>query len=196
MFGKISTGAMNDLEKITKQSYAMIAYFGMSNKVGHVSFYDSSGQTDMTFTKPYSEKTAELIDKEVKDLIEEAYKRSFEILKKHKDDLTQLAEILLEKEVIFSEDLERIFGKRPWKTQHEKEAEVKKELEEKEKKRKTELKPSRLSADLSAEQAGKAGSTSGESKKVERSEKEEKAEEDKPARSVGRKETTEGKEKK
>jgi len=133
MFGKISTGAMNDLEKITKQAYAMIAYFGMSDEVGHVSFYDSSGQTDMTFTKPYSEKTAELIDKEVKDLIEEAYKRSFEILKKHKDGLTQLAEILLEKEVIFAEDLEKIFDKRPWKTQHEKEAEVKKELEEKRK---------------------------------------------------------------
>ncbi len=143
IFGKISTGAMNDLEKITKQAYAMIAYFGMSEKVGHVSFYDSSGQTDMTFTKPYSEKTAELIDKEVKDLIEEAYKRSFEILKKHKDGLTKLAEILLEKEVIFAEDLEKIFGKRPWKTQHEKEAEVKKELEEKKKNNKT----ARLSAD-------------------------------------------------
>ncbi len=156
IFGKISTGAMNDLEKITKQAYAMIAYFGMSNKVGHVSFYDSSGQTDMAFTKPYSEKTAELIDKEVKDLIEEAYKRSFEILKKYKSGLTQLAEILLEKEVIFAEDLEKIFGKRPWKTQHEKEAEVKKELEEKKKNNK--------SARLSAEQAGKAGSTGGEKK--------------------------------
>ncbi|MFC2150928.1 ATP-dependent zinc metalloprotease FtsH [Bacteroidota bacterium] len=134
MFGKISTGAMNDLEKITKQAYAMIAYFGMSEKVGHVSFYDSSGQYDMGFTKPYSEKTAELIDNEVKNLIEEAYKRSIEILKKHKDGLTKLAGILLEKEVIFTEDLERIFGKRPWKTHHEKEDEVKKELEEKRKK--------------------------------------------------------------
>ncbi len=131
MFGKISTGAMNDLEKITKQSYAMIAYFGMSDKVGHISFYDSSGQSDMSFTKPYSEKTAELIDTEVKDIVEKAYTRSFEILKKHKKELTQLAEILLEKEVIFSEDLERIFGKRPWKTQHEKEAEAKKELAKK-----------------------------------------------------------------
>lgn len=134
MFGKISTGAMNDLEKITKQAYAMIAYFGMSNKVGHVSFYDSSGQSEMSFTKPYSDKTAELIDQEVKNLIEEAYKRSFEILKKHKEGLTQLAEILLEKEVIFTEDLERIFGKRPWKTQHEKEAELKREIEEKKRK--------------------------------------------------------------
>jgi cell division protease FtsH len=131
IFGKISTGAMNDLEKITKQAYAMIAYFGMSDKVGHLSFYDSSGQSDMAFTKPYSEKTAELIDKEVKDLIEEAYKRSFELLKKHKDGLTQLADILLEKEVIFGDDLEKIFGKRPWKTLHEKEEEEKKELKEK-----------------------------------------------------------------
>ncbi len=145
MFGKISTGAMNDLEKITKQAYAMIAYFGMSNKVGHVSFYDSSGQTDMAFTKPYSDKTAELIDAEVKNLIETAYKRSQEILKKHKDGLTQLAEILLEKEVIFTEDLERIFGKRPWKTLHEKEAEIKKELEEKRKQKELEeKKPERL----------------------------------------------------
>ena len=150
IFGKISTGAMNDLEKITKQAYAMIAYFGMSDKVGHVSFYDSTGQSEMAFTKMYSEKTAELIDNEVKKLVEEAYKRSFEILKKHKDGLTQLAEILLEKEVIFTEDLERTFGKRPWKSHHEKEAEVKKELEEKKKleekknKSKAELKPELL----------------------------------------------------
>lgn len=119
VFGKISTGAMNDLEKITKQAYAMIAYFGMSDKVGNVSFYDSSGQSDMAFTKPYSEKTAELIDAEVKSLIDEAYKRSRDILKKHMDGLNKLADILLEKEVIFSEDLENIFGKRPWPSQHE-----------------------------------------------------------------------------
>jgi len=141
IFGKISTGAMNDLEKITKQAYAMIAYFGMSENVGHVSFYDSTGQSDMAFTKPYSEKTAELIDKEVKDLIEEAYKRSFELLKKHQDGLNKLADILLEREVIFSEDLEKIFGKRPWKTMHEREEEAKKELKEKqEKKEQEELK--------------------------------------------------------
>ncbi|MDA3954200.1 MAG: ATP-dependent zinc metalloprotease FtsH [Bacteroidales bacterium] len=140
MFGKISTGAMNDLEKITKQAYAMNAYFGMSEKIGHVSFYDSTGQSEMAFNKPYSEKTAELIDNEVKILIEKAYKRSFELLKKHKGELTELAEILLEKEVIFSEDLERIFGKRPWKTHHEKEAEVKKELDEKIKKEQAKLK--------------------------------------------------------
>lgn len=135
MFGKVSTGAMNDLEKITKQAYAMVAYFGMSKKIGHVSFYDSTGQSEMSFTKPYSETTAELIDKEVKDLIEEAYVRAFEILKKHKKGLTQLAEQLLEKEVIFTEDLEKIFGKRPWKSAQEK----REELAEKRKEKKKEL---------------------------------------------------------
>ncbi|MGE0087861.1 MAG: ATP-dependent zinc metalloprotease FtsH [Bacteroidales bacterium] len=154
VFGKISTGAMNDLEKITKQAYAMIAYFGMSEKVGHVSFYDSSGQSDMAFTKPYSEKTAELIDAEAKSLIDEAYKRSKEVLIKHMDGLNKLAEILLEKEVIFAEDLEAIFGKRPWPSKHEKdllweskngssvqeskptESEVKTEIEDTQKKKK------------------------------------------------------------
>ncbi len=112
VFGKISTGALSDLEKITKQAYAMVSYFGMSEKVGNVSFYDSSGQTDFGFTKPYSEKTAEIIDQEVKQIIEESYLRAQDILKKNIKGLTELAELLLEKEVIFSEDLERIFGKR------------------------------------------------------------------------------------
>ena len=112
IFGKISTGALNDLEKITKQAYAMVSYFGMSEKVGNISFYDSSGQSDFGFTKPYSEKTAELIDKEVKDIIEESFERAQYVLKNNLKGLTVLAELLLEKEVIFSEDLERIFGKR------------------------------------------------------------------------------------
>ena len=112
VFGKISTGALSDLEKITKQAYAMVSYFGMSEKVGNISFYDSSGQSDFGFTKPYSEKTAELIDKEVKEIIEESYKRAQSVLKEHIKGLTELAELLLDKEVIFSEDLERIFGKR------------------------------------------------------------------------------------
>jgi cell division protease FtsH len=112
VFGKISTGALSDLEKVTKQAYAMVAYFGMSDKIGNISFYDSSGQTDFNFTKPYSDKTAELIDKEVKDIIEKAYLRAQEVLKKNIKGLTELAELLLEKEVIFGEDLERIFGKR------------------------------------------------------------------------------------
>jgi AFG3 family protein len=112
VFGKISTGALSDLEKITKQAYAMVAYFGMSDKVGNISFYDSTGQMDYNFTKPYSEKTAEIIDKEAKDIIDESYIRAKEVLKKHMKGLTELAELLLEKEVIFGEDLERIFGKR------------------------------------------------------------------------------------
>lgn len=112
VFGKISTGALSDLEKITKQAYAMVAFFGMSDKVGNISFYDSSGQSDFGFTKPYSEKTAELIDQEVNLIIAESYQRAREVLKDNMKGLTELAEQLLEKEVIFSEDLERIFGKR------------------------------------------------------------------------------------
>jgi len=112
IFGKISTGALSDLEKITKQAYAMVSFFGMSEKVGNISFYDSTGQMDFGFTKPYSEKTAELIDNEVKLIIDESYIRAQEVLKKNIKGLTELAELLLEKEVIFGEDLERIFGKR------------------------------------------------------------------------------------
>ena len=112
VFGKISTGALSDLEKITKQAYAMVSFFGMSDKVGNISFYDSSGQSDFGFTKPYSEKTAEIIDREVKEIIEESYIRAQEVLKGNLKGLIELAELLLEKEVIFSEDLERIFGKR------------------------------------------------------------------------------------
>jgi len=112
MFGKISTGALNDLEKVTKQAYAMVSFFGMSDKIGNISFYDSSGQSDYGFTKPYSEKTAELIDHEVKQIIAESFERAIEVLKHHKKGLTELADLLLEKEVIFSEDLERIFGRR------------------------------------------------------------------------------------
>jgi cell division protease FtsH len=112
IFGKISTGALSDLEKITKQAYAMVSFFGMSEKVGNISFYDSSGQSDFGFTKPYSEKTAELIDQEVKGIIDESYVRARDVLQNNMKGLTELAEILLEKEVIFSEDLEKIFGKR------------------------------------------------------------------------------------
>ena len=131
VFGKISTGALSDLEKITKQAYAMVSYFGMSEKVGNISFYDSSGQSDFGFTKPYSEKTAELIDKEVKEIIEESYKRAQSVLKEHIKGLTELAELLLDKEVIFSEDLERIFGKRKGdKLKEEREAALKSSAKE------------------------------------------------------------------
>jgi len=112
MFGKISTGALNDLEKVTKQAYAMVSYYGMSDKVGNLSYFDSSGQSEYSFSKPYSEKTAELMDDEVGRIVEEQYKRAKQILIENHEKHTKLAELLLEKEVIFSEDLEVIFGKR------------------------------------------------------------------------------------
>lgn len=111
-FGKVSTGALNDLERVTKQAYAMVAYYGMSEQIGNLSFYDSTGQSDMALTKPYSERTAQDIDSEVKAIVDGAYKRALETLQTHRDGLTQLAELLLEREVIFAEDLEKIFGKR------------------------------------------------------------------------------------
>ena len=110
--GKISTGALSDLEKLSKQAYAMVTYFGMSEKVGNVSYYDSTGRAEMAFSKPYSEKTAELIDSEVKRLIDEAHKTATRILTENREGFEKLAELLLEKEVIFSEDLEKIFGPR------------------------------------------------------------------------------------
>ena len=114
VFERVSSGAQNDLEKVTKQAYAMVSIFGMSDKVGNVSYYDSSGQYDYAFTKPYSEKTAELIDEEVKIIIDIQYDRALKVLKENKDGHEQLANLLLEREVIFSEDLENIFGKRLW----------------------------------------------------------------------------------
>jgi cell division protease FtsH len=113
-FNSISSGAQNDLEKVTKQAYAMVSIFGMSEKVGNISYYDSSGQNEFGFTKPYSEKTAELIDAESKLLIENQYLRALDVLTANKEGHGKLAELLLEKEVIFSEDLEHVFGKRQW----------------------------------------------------------------------------------
>jgi len=109
-----STGAINDLERVTKRAYAMVAYFGMSEKLPNMSYYDSSGNSDYGFTKPYSEKTAELIDSEAKDIVAVEYERAKQILRDNASGHNQLAELLIEKEVIFAEDLERIFGKRPW----------------------------------------------------------------------------------
>ena len=114
VFGKISTGALSDLEKITRQAYACIVYYGLNDKIGNVSYYDSSGQNEYSFNKPYSENTAKIIDEEVKKMIDIAYARTKAILNANKDKLTLLAEKLLEKEVIFKEDLETIFGKRPF----------------------------------------------------------------------------------
>jgi cell division protease FtsH len=141
VFGKISTGALSDLEKVTKQAYAMVSYFGMSDKVGNVSFYDSTGQMDYNFTKPYSEKTAELIDNEVKQIIQESYVRAEEVLKQNMSGLTELAELLLEKEVIFSEDLERIFGKRIYDKKREAENPPEKLTDKKDKKEIPEVLP-------------------------------------------------------
>jgi cell division protease FtsH len=114
VFGTVSTGALSDLEKITKQAYAMVSIYGLNDKIGNISFYDSTGGQEYTFSKPYSEKTAEIIDQEVKQMIDAAYQRTKELLMKHKESLTRLAARLLEKEVIYKEDLEDIFGKRPW----------------------------------------------------------------------------------
>jgi len=129
-FGKISTGALNDLEKVTKQAYAMVSFFGMSDEVGHLSFFDSQGRNEYSFNKPYSEKTAELIDKEAKKLIEDQYKRAKNILNENKEELIKLSELLLEKEVIFSEDVERIFGKRKFEEEEIPELKIQDKLPE------------------------------------------------------------------
>ncbi|MCQ2269690.1 MAG: ATP-dependent zinc metalloprotease FtsH [Bacteroidales bacterium] len=116
-FGEVSTGALNDLERVSKQAYAMVVYYGLNPKIGNISYYDSTGQSDYNFTKPYSEKTAQDIDEEVHTLIEKSYAKAKEILQENKDKLAQLAEQLLNREVIFAEDLEKIFGKRPFGNQ-------------------------------------------------------------------------------
>ena len=114
IFGQISTGALSDLEKVTKQAFAMVTYYGLDDVIGNLSYYDSTGQQEYSLTKPYSEKTAEIIDQQVSKLTEQAYQEALTILREHQDGLTQLANKLVEKEVIFGEDLELIFGKRPW----------------------------------------------------------------------------------
>ncbi len=117
IFNKISTGALSDLEKVTKQARAMVTVYGLNDEIGNLTYYDSSGQDSYGFSKPYSEETAQTIDKEISKIIEAQYKRAIEVLTEHKDKLTTLAERLLEKEVIFKEDLEKIFGKRPFDQQ-------------------------------------------------------------------------------
>ena len=114
IFNKISTGALSDLEKVTKQARAMVTVYGLNDKVGNLTYYDSSNGNEYGFTKPYSERTAETIDKEISAIIEKQYQRAIGILKKNKKKLTQLAEVLLTKEVIFKDNLEEIFGKRPF----------------------------------------------------------------------------------
>lgn len=117
IFDKISTGALSDLEKVTKQARAMVTIYGLNDTIGNLTYYDSSGQDAYGFNKPYSEDTAQIIDREISKIIEEQYARAISVLKEHKEKLTELAERLLEKEVIFKEDLEKIFGKRPFESQ-------------------------------------------------------------------------------
>jgi cell division protease FtsH len=114
VFGEVSTGALNDLERTTKMAYSMVAYYGLNDKIGNISYYDSTGQSEYGFTKPFSEKTAESIDVEIHKMIEQAYSKAKEILLANRDKLDKLALLLVEKEVIFREDLEEIFGKRPF----------------------------------------------------------------------------------
>ena len=114
IFNEISTGALSDLEKVTKQARAMVTIYGLNKKIGNLTYYDSSSGNEYGFTKPYSEKTAELIDEEISKMIEEQYQRAISILNKHKDKLTELATVLLDKEVIFKDNLQKIFGDRPY----------------------------------------------------------------------------------
>ena len=117
--GKVSTGALNDLERVTKQAYAITVYYGMSDRLTNLSYFDSSGSNEFSFTKPYSEKTAEKIDDEVKELVNEQYQRAKKILMEYAEGHNKLADLLVDREVIFAEDLEKIFGKRPWTSRTE-----------------------------------------------------------------------------
>ena len=119
VFGKISTGALNDLERATKIAFSLVAYYGMSPKIGNLSYYDSTGQGDFNFTKPFSEKTNETIDSEVNRIIQEAYSRAKQIILDSREKLDELAQVLFEREVIFREDVEKIYGPRPWNDKKE-----------------------------------------------------------------------------
>ena len=125
MFDKISTGALSDLEKVTRQARAMVSVYGLNDTLGNITYYDSSGQSEYNFTKPYSEETARKIDHEISEIIEKQYERAISLLASSKDKLIQLADRLLEKEVIFKDDLENILGKRPFKSNAEKIEEAK-----------------------------------------------------------------------
>ncbi len=119
VFGQISTGALNDLERATKMAFSLVAYYGMSPKIGNISYYDSTGQSEWNFTKPFSEQTNQAIDEEVRRMVDEAYQRAKEILLASRDKLDQLAKVLFEREVIFREDVEKIYGPRPWEKKEE-----------------------------------------------------------------------------
>ncbi len=135
--GRISTGAANDLERVTKQAYAIVTYFGMSNELPNLSYYDSTGQ-EYGFTKPYSEETARIIDKEVSRIITEQYERAKKILLEHAEGHAQLAQVLIDREVIFTEDVEQIFGKRPWASRSEEILRVNEQAQKEEKEKNSE----------------------------------------------------------
>ncbi len=151
-FGKISTGALSDLEKITKQAYAMVSIYGLNERVGNISFYDPQGNN--AFVKPYSEDTAKVIDDEVSKMVEEQYQRALQILTDNQDKLTALAEKLLEKEVIFKEDLVEIFGKRQWDKEETVEASIstKEQIVSEEKEVSSDTENSESPADTTGEQ--------------------------------------------
>lgn len=136
-YGKVSTGALNDLERATKMAYAMVVYYGMSDKLKNISFYDST-QADYSFTKPYSDKTAEIIDQEMQSIVSEQYERAKSIIATNREKHEELANLLVENEVIFTEDVERIFGKRPWVSRMDELMNENKKTEEKAPKAKTE----------------------------------------------------------
>ena len=118
-FGILDTGALSDLEQATRRAYAMVTYFGMSDKLKNISYYDSTGQSEFGFSKPYSEATAQLIDREVQRIIDEQYERAKQILLQYKEGHNEVAQILIDKEVLFAEDLEQVFGKRQWASRAE-----------------------------------------------------------------------------
>ncbi|MCB9266097.1 MAG: ATP-dependent metallopeptidase FtsH/Yme1/Tma family protein [Lewinellaceae bacterium] len=124
VFGKVSSGALDDLEKVTKQAYTMVAYYGLNEKLGNISYYDSTGQYEQSLQKPYSEATAQLIDQEVHNLVEFAYERTKKVLREHREELEKLAQLLLKKEVVFKKDLVEVFGERPYEVKEEEESEV------------------------------------------------------------------------
>ena len=136
-YGKVSTGALNDLERATKMAYAMVVYYGMSDKLKNISFYDST-QADYSFTKPYSDKTAEIIDQEMQSIVSEQYERAKSIIATNREKHEELANLLVENEVIFTEDVERIFGKRPWVSRMDELMNENKKTEEKAPKAETE----------------------------------------------------------
>ena len=112
VFQEVSSGALDDLEKITKQAYTMVAYYGLDEKLGPISYYDSTGELEQSFQKPYSEATAQLIDTEVRSLVDEAYRRTRHILEENREELEAIAQLLLDKEVVLASDLEQILGKK------------------------------------------------------------------------------------